>query len=122
MNLDLDTIRTFATIRDLGGYRQAAARIGRTPSAVSLQMKRLQEDVGGILFSRNGRKVELTEAGELVLHLGRQILALNDELLERIRGVSLGGTVRVGFLARFCRNSPVWSLSAIREPLSAHSD
>ena len=101
MNLDLDTLRTLATIRDLGGYRQAATRIGRTPSAVSLQMKRLQEDVGAILFWRNGRKVELTEAGELVLRSGRQILALNDELLDRIRGASLAGSVRVGFSQDF---------------------
>jgi DNA-binding transcriptional LysR family regulator len=134
MNLDLDTIRTFATIRDLGGYRQAAARIGRTPSAVSLQMKRLQEDVGGILFSRNGRKVELTEAGELVLHLGRQILALNDELLERIRGVSLGGTVRVGFsqdfaetvlsgvLARFGSLYPLIQIEVLIEPNASLAD
>jgi DNA-binding transcriptional LysR family regulator len=45
-NLDLDTLRTLVVAYDLGGYGQAAERLGRTPSAVSLQMKRLQQDVG----------------------------------------------------------------------------
>ena len=45
-NLDLDTLRTLATAHDLGGFAQAADRLGRTPSAISLQMKRLQDELG----------------------------------------------------------------------------
>jgi hypothetical protein len=45
-NLDLDTLRTLVTTHDVGGFAQAADRLGRTPSAISLQMKRLQEDLG----------------------------------------------------------------------------
>jgi DNA-binding transcriptional LysR family regulator len=95
-NLDLDTLRTLAAAADLGGYGQAAARLGRTPSAISLQMKRLQEDVGASLFRKEGRGVALTEAGEIVLRYGRRMLAMNDELLDTIRGASLAGHVRLG--------------------------
>jgi len=95
-NLDLDTLRTLVVAADLGGYGQAAARLGRTPSAISLQMKRLQEDVGANLFRKEGRGVALTEAGEIVLRYGRRMLAMNDELLDTIRGASLAGNVRLG--------------------------
>jgi DNA-binding transcriptional LysR family regulator len=95
-NLDLDTLRTLAVAADLGSYGQAAARLGRTPSAISLQMKRLQEDVGASLFRKEGRGVALTEAGEIVLRYGRRMLAMNDELLDTIRGASLAGNVRLG--------------------------
>jgi DNA-binding transcriptional LysR family regulator len=95
-NLDLDTLRTLVTAYDLGGYGHAAARLGRTPSAVSLQMKRLQQDVGTTLFRKNGRKLALTEVGEIVLRYGRRMLDLNDEVLHTARGASLAGTVRLG--------------------------
>ena len=49
-NLDLDTLRTLVVAHDLGGLAQAADRLGRTPSAISLQMKRLQDDLGTVLF------------------------------------------------------------------------
>jgi DNA-binding transcriptional LysR family regulator len=95
-NLDLDTLRTLAVANDLGGYAQAANRLGRTPSAISLQMKRLQEEVGAPLFKKSGRGLALTEAGELALRYGRRILALNDELLDTIQGASLDESVCVG--------------------------
>jgi DNA-binding transcriptional LysR family regulator len=62
-NLDLDAMRSLVLAADLGGYGQAATRLGRTPSAVSLQMKRLQESIGTTLFRKHGRRVALTEAG-----------------------------------------------------------
>src|ERR1700738_1648286 len=61
-NLDLDTLRTFSVAHDLGGLAQAAERLGRTPSAISLQMKRLQEELGTPLFRKRGRGLALTEA------------------------------------------------------------
>jgi DNA-binding transcriptional LysR family regulator len=95
-NLDLDTLRTLVLAADLGGYGQAGIRLGRTPSAISLQMKRLQESVGADLFRKHGRKVVLTEVGEIALRFGRRMLALNDELLDTIRGASLIGSARLG--------------------------
>jgi DNA-binding transcriptional LysR family regulator len=94
--LDLDTLRTLVTANDLHGYGQAAARLGRTPSAISLQMKRLQADVGARLFRKSGRGLALTEAGEIVLRYGRRMLELNDELMDTIRGASLAGSISLG--------------------------
>ena len=95
-NLDLDTLRTLATAHDLGGFAQAADRLGRTPAAISLQMKRLQNQVGMTLFQKSGRGLSLTESGQIALTYARRILALNDELLEKLQGASLEGVVRLG--------------------------
>ena len=95
-NLDLDTLRTLATAHDLGGFAQAADRLGRTPSAISLQMKRLQDELGMPLFRKNGRGLSLTEAGETTLSYARRMLSLNDELLDAMHGTSLAGVVRIG--------------------------
>jgi DNA-binding transcriptional LysR family regulator len=100
-NLNLDTLRTLVVAYDLGGFGQAAERLGRTPSAVSLQMKKLQEDVGGTLFRKDGRRLALTEAGEIVLRYARRMLEMNDELLDTVRGAELAGTVRLGFSQDF---------------------
>jgi DNA-binding transcriptional LysR family regulator len=95
-NLDLDTLRTLSVAHDLGGLAQAAEQLGRTPSAISLQMKRLQEDLGMSLFRKRGRGLALTEAGEVALAYARRILALNDELLDTMQGASLAGHIRIG--------------------------
>src|ERR1700716_2211582 len=68
----------------------------RTPSAVSLEMKRRQQDVGAPLFRKKRRSLALTETGEIVLRYGRRMLELNDEVLDAARGASLAGTVRLG--------------------------
>ena len=100
-NLDLDGLRTFSITQDLGGFGHAAEQLGRTPSAISLQMKRLQEQVGVPLFRRQGRRTHLTEQGEIALRYARRVLALNDEMLDTLRGSSLSGVVRVGFAQDF---------------------
>lgn len=104
VNLDLDTLRTLVVANDLGGYGQAATRLGRTPSAISLQMKRLQADVGATIFRKTGRSVALTEAGEIVLRYARRMLALNDEVLDTVRGAALSGHVRIGASQDFVEN------------------
>jgi DNA-binding transcriptional LysR family regulator len=96
INLDLDTLRTLSVTHDLGGLAQAAERLARTPSAISLQMKRLQNDLGTPLFRKRGRSLALTEAGEVALAYARRILALNDELLDNMQGANLAGHIRIG--------------------------
>jgi DNA-binding transcriptional LysR family regulator len=96
LNLDLDTLRTLVVAHDLGGLAQAADRLGRTPSAISLQMKRLQEDLGSPIFRKHGRGLALTEAGELSLSYARRILALHDEFLDSVQGANLAGRIRIG--------------------------
>jgi DNA-binding transcriptional LysR family regulator len=106
INLDLDTLRTLAAAHDLGGLAQAAERLGRTPSAISLQMKRLQQELGTPLFRKRGRGLALTEAGETVLAYARRILSLNDELLDTMHGANLAGHIRIGSPQDFAQILP----------------
>lgn len=96
-NLSLDSLRTLVITQDLGGFGRASERLLRTPSAISLQMKRLQEEIGVPLFRRQGRKTLLTEQGEIALRYARRMLDLNDEMVDTLRGSSLSGVVRIGF-------------------------
>ena len=100
-NIDLDALRTLVLAQDLGGFGRAAEQLRRTPSAISLQMKRLQEEVGVPLLRRQGRKTELTEQGEIAVRYARRVLDLNDEMLDTLRGSSLSGRVRIGFAQDF---------------------
>ncbi|MGC2605600.1 MAG: LysR substrate-binding domain-containing protein [Silvibacterium sp.] len=103
-NLSLDNLRTLVITQDLGGFGRASERLGRTPSAISLQMKRLQEEVGVPLFRKQGRKTFLTEQGEIALQYARRVLELNDEMIDTLRGSSLAGVVRIGFAQDFTVN------------------
>lgn len=84
----------------------AAARVGRTPSALSLQIKRLQQEIGTPIFRKRGRGLALTEAGEVALSYARRILDLNDELLETLQGANLAGQIRVGCAQDFASILP----------------
>ena len=103
-NLSLDSLRTLVITQDLGGFGRASERLLRTPSAISLQMKRLQEEVGVPLFRKQGRKTLLTEQGEIALQYARRVLELNDEMIDTLRGSSLAGVVRIGFAQDFTGN------------------
>jgi DNA-binding transcriptional LysR family regulator len=105
-NLDLDTLRTLSVAQDFGSLAQAAEQLGRTPSAMSLQMKRLQDDLGIVLFRRHGRNLALTEAGVVVLDYARRILALHDELLDSMQGASIAGNIRIGCTQDFASILP----------------
>lgn len=96
INLDLDTLRTFAVSRELGNLGQAAEQLGRTPSAISLQMKRLQDDLGVPLFRKHGRGLTLTEAGIVALDYARRLLAIHDELVDAMHGAKVAGNIRIG--------------------------
>jgi DNA-binding transcriptional LysR family regulator len=95
-NLDMDVLRTLVIAIDLGGFGKAANRLGRTQSAISLQMKKLEEQAGEPLFRRNGRGVALTDPGDVLLGYARRIILMNDEALAAVRGGTIGGTVRLG--------------------------
>jgi DNA-binding transcriptional LysR family regulator len=103
-NLNLDSLRTLVIAHDMGGFGRASERLGRTPSAISLQMKRLQDEIGVQLFAKQGRKILLTEQGEIALRYARRVLELNDEMIDVLRGSSLSGAVRIGFAQDFTGN------------------
>lgn len=94
-NIDIDLLRSFASIVETGSFTRAAERQLRTQSAISLQMKRLEEQLGCRLFERGGRGVEPTDAGVLLLGYVRRILAANDELVGRMAEPAIAGTVKV---------------------------
>jgi len=88
-NLDIGLIRTFVTIVNSKGYASASQILNLTESAVSHQMKRLEEQVGTLLFQRKGRIKELTAGGEVFLAYAIRILELNDELYQRVAELSV---------------------------------
>ena len=96
-NLSLDSLRTLVMAQDVGAFGRASERLGRTPSGISLQMKRLQEEVEIPLFRKQGRKTLLTEQGEIAVRCARRVLELNDEMIDTLHGSSLSGVVRIGF-------------------------
>jgi DNA-binding transcriptional LysR family regulator len=101
INLDIDVLRTLVTAQRLGGFNRAAEQVGRSQSAVSQQIHKLEERIGQPLFRKRGRTLELTEAGETVLSYARRILELNDEAVTAVRGASMEGAVRFGLPADF---------------------
>ena len=95
-DLDVDLMRTFVAICETGNFTRAAERIHRTPSAVSVQVKRLEETLGRPLFARHTRSVALTPDGETLLGSVRRLLKLNDELVAQFRRTPMQGRVSFG--------------------------
>ncbi|WP_144109545.1 LysR substrate-binding domain-containing protein [Paraburkholderia sp. BCC1886] len=95
-NLDMDILRTFVTGFELGSFARAADRLGRSQSAVSTQLRKLEEQIGQPLVQKSGRGLALTTAGEGLLSYAKRLLELNDEAVDTIRGAELEGWVRLG--------------------------
>ncbi len=94
--LDLTALRSFAAVADAGGVTRAAGLLNLTQSAVSMQIKRLEDSLGLGLFSRAARKLVLTPEGEQLLGFSRRMLALNDEALSRLMTATYEGELRLG--------------------------
>ncbi len=94
--LDSDLMRSFLAVADTGSVTHAAARLFRTQSAVSLQIKRLEDNLGQPLFTRQARGVELTPRGEQLLPYARRVVETLDEAAIALREKPLVGPVRVG--------------------------
>ena len=117
--LDLTLLRSFVAVIDCGSIQLAAARVGRSQSAVSMQIKRLEEDVGRPLFQREGRNLRPNPAGEDLLINARRLLRLSDEAMASLRRPEASGVVRLGLpedyashlvapvLTRFAREFPL---------------
>ncbi|WGS52612.1 LysR substrate-binding domain-containing protein [Paraburkholderia sp. D15] len=101
INLDMDVLRTLVTAQQLGSFNRAAGRLGRSQSAVSQQLRKIEELVGEALFQKQGRGLALTAAGDVMLAYARRILELNDEAVAAVRGFAIDGLVRIGFPADF---------------------
>ncbi len=117
INLDMAVLRTLITAQQLGSFNRAADQIGRSQSAVSQQMRKLEEQVGEPLFRKQGRDLALTDAGAIVLAYARRILDLNDEAVAAVRGRAIEGVVRFGLPADFAE---AWLPSALGRFKRAH--
>lgn len=122
--LDTDALRSFMTGIELGSFALAAARLCRSTSAVSAQLRKLEQQCGAPLVTKQGRGLALTPAGELLLSYARRLLALNDEAMQAVKGELLQGEISLGMqedfgetlmpevLGRFSRQHPGLRISA----------
>jgi DNA-binding transcriptional LysR family regulator len=94
--LDNDILKTFVAIAETGNFSTAAEAVLRTPSAVSMQIKKLEEQLKTVLFLRDARSVTLTQNGEMLLSYARRMLALSNEAVSRFVMPELSGVVRLG--------------------------
>jgi DNA-binding transcriptional LysR family regulator len=126
--IDVDQLRTFIAIVETGSFTKAAEVVHKTQSAVSMQMKRLEERLGKAIFARDGRASKLTEDGDRLLDYARRIIKLNVEALAAFDDAELAGRVRLGLpddyadrylpeiMARFSRAYPSVELTVTCEP------
>jgi DNA-binding transcriptional LysR family regulator len=96
--LDLDLLKAFVAVADQRSFTRAAAILNRTQSAVSMQIKRLEDRLGAELLSRSRVQVDLTAAGDELLAFARRMLVLNDEAVSRLREHKVEGHVRLGVM------------------------
>ncbi len=94
--LDLDLLQTLVAIAETGSFSAAASAVLRTPSAISMQVKKIEETLGRPVFVRDSRSVTLTADGEFLLEHARRMLALNREAVARFVQPDVQGVVRMG--------------------------
>lgn len=101
VNLPTNLMRSFVAIVDTGSMLNASDRVFVTQSALSLQIKRLEELLQQTLFHRDGRRLTLTQAGELMLDYARKMLALHDEAVSAVTAGQFSGPARIGMVQDF---------------------
>ena len=128
--MDIDSLQTFLAVVDTGSFTRASEQIHKTQSAVSMQIKRLEEQLGQQLFRREGRSVTLSEQGEQLLAYARRLVDLSNQTLTAFSTDVLLGSVRIGtpddyadrylpeILARFAVSNPKVEVTVICEPSS----
>ena len=125
--LDLDLLKTLIAIAETGNFSAAAEVVFRTPSAVSMQVKRIEELLGRSVFNRDSRSVTLTSDGEELLTHARRMLAMNREIMAKFITPDVAGIVRMGapddaaerllpdMLRRFARSHPCVTVDVLVE-------
>jgi DNA-binding transcriptional LysR family regulator len=123
--LDTDQLRSFLAIVDTGSFNRAAERVNKTQSAVSMHIRRLEEQLNSELFVKQGRGVRLSDAGEKLIDYARQMLHIEASALTSITGSGLSGRIRLGIpddyanrllpavLTRFVRRHPLVEVSVV---------
>jgi DNA-binding transcriptional LysR family regulator len=101
VNLPTNLLRSFVAIVDAGSMLSATEQVFVTQSALSLQIRRLEELVQQRLFAREGRRLVLTPAGDVLLDYSRRVLRLHDDAIAAVSGGHFSGPVRVGMVQDF---------------------
>lgn len=101
LNFDIAFLRSYVAGIELGSFARAADKVGRSTSAVSAQLKKLEEQAGMPLFRKSGRGLALTDAGDVLLAYARRMVELNDEAAVALRGVELEGWIKLGLQEDF---------------------
>jgi DNA-binding transcriptional LysR family regulator len=125
--LDTDQLRSFLAIVDTGSFTRAAERVNKTQSAVSMHIRRLEEQLGVALFIKQGRGARLSEEGERLIEYARRIVQTEASALAALSRNGLSGRIRFGtpddyaeffladILTRFCRRHPLVEISVLCE-------
>lgn len=100
-NIDTDLLRTFVAIIDQGGFIKAGDALGRSQSAISMQMKKLEEICGCPIFKRDGRKMKMTPNGEKLLGYARRLVIMHDQALDAISESELSGVARLAVMGDY---------------------
>jgi DNA-binding transcriptional LysR family regulator len=120
MHLQTDYLRTFIALADTKGFTRAGRQVNRSQSAVSMQIKRLEDEIGKKLFERIGKTVKLTAEGNILIKYAMRIVKEHDDAIRALSKPDLEGFVRFGspehytigilprLLARFARPIRMW--------------
>lgn len=100
-NLPMDLLRAFVTVAEFKGFTKAGELLGRSQPAISLQISRLEQLLDETLINREGKKIELTSAGEQFFDYANQILALNDQAISQFSKSAVIGKIRLGIPSEF---------------------
>ncbi|QND52951.1 LysR family transcriptional regulator [Phyllobacterium sp. 628] len=98
LNLDPHLLRALVVVAETGTVSGAAERLSRTQAAISMQLKRLEVDLGTQLLTRTSRGVTLTDSGQILVAYARKLIALGDDARQQIEGRQLVGRVRLGLI------------------------
>jgi DNA-binding transcriptional LysR family regulator len=96
VNLDLDCLRTFLSIVETDSFTKAAHKVGRSQSAVSMQVKRLEQTLGGKLFNRASGALDLSDRGKALLPRAQELLKSSDELVAQMHNLQVAESIRLG--------------------------
>lgn len=130
-SLEIDVLKTFVAIIETGSFSKAAEQVFRSPSAVSMQIKKLETVLDRRLFKRDTRSMEITADGEMLLSYARRILSLNDEIVSHFTVPDMSGTVHLGaaedygvrllpvILQRFAKSHPNIAVDVVMESTHA---
>lgn len=111
-NLPTDLLRAFITVIDLDGYTAAATALGRTQSAISQQLRRLEELIGQPLLLFSAGRITLTDAARQLDPMARQMLRINDDIVARFQAERFAGWLKVGVPSDFSSDAMLRSISA----------